>query len=95
MGMATDDSGAEHHCEPTLDTSCEIRGLRCGSTYQASLIASNGMCNTSRSAVVSVETGTVQSNHACILTNHTHIDPKHTNFTTRMYEALVQTESHT
>ncbi|XP_041914101.1 uncharacterized protein LOC121678548 [Alosa sapidissima] len=56
MGTAMDGSGVEHTCKPTLKTHCVIQGLRCSTAYNASLIASNGECNTSRSEVVSVET---------------------------------------
>ncbi|KAG5847415.1 hypothetical protein ANANG_G00125810 [Anguilla anguilla] len=40
-----------------MDTQCQIQGLRCGQTYEASVVATNMRCNSSESDRVTLETG--------------------------------------
>ncbi|KAK1803500.1 hypothetical protein P4O66_020926, partial [Electrophorus voltai] len=55
----TDAEGAEYTCV-TEDLRCQIKGLQCGSTYNASVISTNFNCNSSASATITVETAPCQ-----------------------------------
>lgn len=57
FAMAEDQFGTAHTCISS-DTKCKFSGLRCGSIYNASIIASNIHCNSSVSDSIIVETGT-------------------------------------
>uniref|UniRef100_A0A8C1QH51 Fibronectin type-III domain-containing protein n=1 Tax=Cyprinus carpio TaxID=7962 RepID=A0A8C1QH51_CYPCA len=60
FATAVDQLGTAHTCTSS-DTKCKFSGLRCGSIYNASLIASNSHCNSSVSDSISVETGTTHT----------------------------------
>lgn len=51
-----DSSGGSFTCS-TTDLNCQITGLTCGTTYNASIISSNYKCNSSVSNRITVETG--------------------------------------
>ncbi|RVE73628.1 hypothetical protein OJAV_G00033020 [Oryzias javanicus] len=55
IAMAKDDYGTMHSCN-SLDMGCVISGLKCSTKYNVSVIASNFMCNSSESEVVTIET---------------------------------------
>uniref|UniRef100_A0A8C1EBU1 Uncharacterized protein n=1 Tax=Cyprinus carpio TaxID=7962 RepID=A0A8C1EBU1_CYPCA len=57
FAMVVDQFGTAHTCTSS-DTKCKFSGLHCGSIYNASVIASNAICNSSVSESISVETGT-------------------------------------
>ena len=46
VGCAETDQGDMLYCN-TMDTSCSIQGLGCGSTYNFSVQATDGVCNSS------------------------------------------------
>lgn len=52
----TDSSGGRFTCS-TMDLNCQVTGLNCGTTYNASIISSNYKCNSSVSNRITVETG--------------------------------------
>lgn len=56
IASVTDSSGRAYTCS-TTDLNCQIRGLRCGTSYNASIISSNYKCNSSLSDKITVETG--------------------------------------
>uniref|UniRef100_A0A8B9HN00 Fibronectin type-III domain-containing protein n=1 Tax=Astyanax mexicanus TaxID=7994 RepID=A0A8B9HN00_ASTMX len=55
VATATDPLGATYTCN-TADVGCQIRELNCGTTYTASVFATNFKCNSSVSNTVIVET---------------------------------------
>ncbi|XP_043081301.1 serine-rich adhesin for platelets [Puntigrus tetrazona] len=55
FATAVDQFGTVRTCTSS-DTKCKFSGLRCGSLYKASLIASNINCNSSVSDTINVET---------------------------------------
>ncbi|KTF75017.1 hypothetical protein cypCar_00024381 [Cyprinus carpio] len=55
FAMVVDQFGTAHTCTSS-DTKCKFSGLHCGSIYNASVIASNAICNSSVSESISVET---------------------------------------
>ncbi len=57
FATANNQFGTAHTCTSS-DTKCKFSGLRCGSIYNVSLIASNIHCNSSVSDSIIVETGT-------------------------------------
>lgn len=57
--MAKDSNGIIHSCN-SMDLTCKIEGLKCSTNYTAYVIASNFMCNSSQSEMVTIETGTVR-----------------------------------
>lgn len=57
FAMVVDQFGTAHTCTSS-DPKCKFSGLHCGSIYNASVIASNAICNSSVSESISVETGT-------------------------------------
>lgn len=59
-----DSSGGIYTCS-TADLNCKITGLRCGTTYNASMISSNYKCNSSVSTRITVETGSWWSVPTC------------------------------
>lgn len=63
IATATDELGTNYTCN-SVETHCQITGLRCGATYSAFVIASNIKCNSSISNTIITETGTT----------HTHTD---------------------
>uniref|UniRef100_A0A667XB59 Fibronectin type-III domain-containing protein n=1 Tax=Myripristis murdjan TaxID=586833 RepID=A0A667XB59_9TELE len=56
MATAVDSDGVSHTCN-SMELSCQIHGLKCGTIYTVSVMASNFRCNSSVSAAVLVETG--------------------------------------
>ncbi|XP_072525550.1 uncharacterized protein [Salminus brasiliensis] len=48
FATAQSDSAQSLHCQ-TANTSCVLQGLQCGSVYNFSVLASNGVCNSSYS----------------------------------------------
>ncbi|XP_035277663.1 fibronectin type III domain-containing protein 7-like [Anguilla anguilla] len=46
-----------------MDTQCQIQGLRCGQTYEASVVATNMRCNSSESDRVTLETAPCPPDH--------------------------------
>ncbi|XP_041941446.1 uncharacterized protein LOC121704923 [Alosa sapidissima] len=46
IGMAVHADGSQHSCA-AMDTHCDIQGLRCGTTYDTYVIATNIKCNSS------------------------------------------------
>uniref|UniRef100_A0A8C2DDM7 Fibronectin type-III domain-containing protein n=1 Tax=Cyprinus carpio TaxID=7962 RepID=A0A8C2DDM7_CYPCA len=55
FAMVVDQFGTAHTCTSS-DPKCKFSGLHCGSIYNASVIASNAICNSSVSESISVET---------------------------------------
>lgn len=56
IASVTDSSGGMYTCS-TTELNCQIMGLRCGTTYNASVMSSNYKCNSSASNIITVETG--------------------------------------
>lgn len=56
VAMAEDSNGVIHSCN-SMDLTCQIEGLKCSTNYTAYVIASNFMCNSSESEMVTIETG--------------------------------------
>lgn len=54
--MAQDSDGVTHSCN-SMGLTCKIEGLRCSTNYTAYVIASNFICNSSESEMVTIETG--------------------------------------
>ncbi|XP_076840783.1 uncharacterized protein fndc7b [Brachyhypopomus gauderio] len=52
---ATDAGGAEYTCV-TENLKCQIKGLRCGSTYHAFVVSTNSLCNSSASTTITAAT---------------------------------------
>ncbi|XP_047442067.1 uncharacterized protein LOC125008801 [Mugil cephalus] len=52
---ARDSDGVVHSCN-SMDMLCVLDGLKCGTNYKVHVIASNFMCNSTESEVVTVET---------------------------------------
>ncbi|XP_045544657.1 fibronectin type III domain-containing protein 7 [Salmo salar] len=59
---ATDDAGVVHTCN-SMDTKCQIKGLRCSSTYNAFVTATNLKCNSSNSEIVTIKTASCLPDH--------------------------------
>ncbi|XP_071011253.1 fibronectin type III domain-containing protein 7-like [Oncorhynchus clarkii lewisi] len=59
---AMDDAGVVHTCN-SMDTKCQIKGLRCSSTYNAFVTATNLKCNSSDSEIVTIETAPCLPDH--------------------------------
>ncbi len=59
VAMAKDSDGVIHSCN-SMDVTCKIEGLKCSTNYTAYVIATNFMCNSSASEMVTIETGTVR-----------------------------------
>lgn len=59
VAMAKDSNGVIHSCN-SMDLTCKIEGLKCSTNYTAYVIASNFLCNSSESEMVTIETGTVR-----------------------------------
>lgn len=57
VAMAQDSYGVIHSCN-AMGLTCKIEGLRCSTNYTAYVIASNFICNSSESEMVTIETGT-------------------------------------
>lgn len=57
VAMAQDSYGVIHSCN-SMGLTCKIEGLRCSTNYTAYVIASNFICNSSESEMVTIETGT-------------------------------------
>ncbi|KAJ8274470.1 hypothetical protein COCON_G00090950 [Conger conger] len=53
----------------SMDTQCQIQGLRCGQTYNGSVIATNLRCNSSESARVTLETAPCPPDHVEAILN--------------------------
>ncbi|XP_055799638.1 fibronectin type III domain-containing protein 7-like [Salvelinus fontinalis] len=62
IATAMDDAGVVHTCN-SMDTKCQIKGLRCSSTYNAFVTATNLKCNSSDSEIVTVETAPCLPDH--------------------------------
>jgi len=56
IATATDGAGVVRTCN-AMGNECKISGLHCSSNYTAFVIATNVKCNSSKSEIVSVETG--------------------------------------
>ncbi|XP_008292889.1 uncharacterized protein fndc7b [Stegastes partitus] len=56
VAIAEDINGVIHSCN-SIKMSCSMHGLECSTTYKVYVIASNFMCNSSVSEMVTVETG--------------------------------------
>lgn len=59
VAMAKDSNGVIRSCN-SMGLTCKIEGLKCSTNYTAYVIASNFMCNSSESEMVTIETGTVR-----------------------------------
>ncbi|XP_044055462.1 uncharacterized protein LOC122877670 [Siniperca chuatsi] len=55
VAMAKDSNGVIYSCN-SMDFTCMIEGLKCSTNYTAYVIASNFMCNSSKSEMISIET---------------------------------------
>ncbi|KAI3368520.1 hypothetical protein L3Q82_025527 [Scortum barcoo] len=55
VAMARDSNGVVQSCN-SMDLSCKIKGLKCSTNYTAYVIASNFMCNSSVSEMVTIRT---------------------------------------
>uniref|UniRef100_A0A8P4G5R4 Fibronectin type-III domain-containing protein n=1 Tax=Dicentrarchus labrax TaxID=13489 RepID=A0A8P4G5R4_DICLA len=55
IAMVVDSNGVIHSCN-SMDLTCMIEGLTCSTNYTAYVIASNLMCNSSKSEMIAVET---------------------------------------
>ncbi|XP_058265731.1 uncharacterized protein LOC131365857 [Hemibagrus wyckioides] len=55
IASVTDSSGGSFTCS-TMELNCQVTGLNCGTTYNASIISSNYKCNSSVSNRITVET---------------------------------------
>ncbi|XP_075901618.1 uncharacterized protein fndc7b isoform X2 [Nelusetta ayraudi] len=55
VAMAQDSYGVIHSCN-AMGLTCKIEGLRCSTNYTAYVIASNFICNSSESEMVTIET---------------------------------------
>ncbi|XP_046724804.1 fibronectin type III domain-containing protein 7-like [Silurus meridionalis] len=58
IASVTDSLGGQYSCS-TTNLNCQITGLRCGTTYNATIISSNYKCNSSVSNKITVDTGTL------------------------------------
>lgn len=56
VAMAQDGYGVIHSCN-SMGLTCKIEGLKCSTNYTAYVIASNFICNSSESEMVTIETG--------------------------------------
>lgn len=59
VAIAMDSNGVIHSCN-SMQLTCEIEGLRCSTNYTAYVIASNFLCNSSKSEMIIIETGTMR-----------------------------------
>ncbi|XP_060792637.1 fibronectin type III domain-containing protein 7-like [Neoarius graeffei] len=55
IASVTDSSGGMYTCS-TMELNCQITGLRCGTTYNATVMSSSYKCNSSLSNIITVET---------------------------------------
>ncbi|KAI5096119.1 hypothetical protein C0J45_14549, partial [Silurus meridionalis] len=55
IASVTDSLGGQYSCS-TTNLNCQITGLRCGTTYNATIISSNYKCNSSVSNKITVDT---------------------------------------
>ncbi|CAJ1061142.1 uncharacterized protein LOC117806306 [Xyrichtys novacula] len=62
VAIAVDIDGVIHSCN-ALDTMCQIVGLKCSTNYTAYVLASNFMCNSTGSEMVTIETAACPPNH--------------------------------
>ncbi|KAL7397583.1 hypothetical protein ABVT39_024505 [Epinephelus coioides] len=62
VAMAKDSNGVIHSCS-SMDLTCKIMGLTCSTNYTAYVIASNFMCNSSKSEMVTIETAACPPSH--------------------------------
>ncbi|XP_034531079.1 uncharacterized protein LOC117806306 [Notolabrus celidotus] len=62
MAIAMDSDGAIHSCT-SIDLMCKIEGLKCSTNYTAYVIATNLMCNSSKSEMVTIETAACPPDH--------------------------------
>ncbi|XP_012990390.2 uncharacterized protein LOC105029012 isoform X2 [Esox lucius] len=62
IATVTDDTGVLHTCN-SMNTECQITGLRCSSTYTAFVTASNLICNSSHSDTIYIETVPCPTDH--------------------------------
>nr|XP_046247875.1 uncharacterized protein LOC124060678 [Scatophagus argus] len=62
VATAEDSDGVVHSCN-SMDSTCKIEGLKCSTNYTAYVIASNFMCNSSESEMVTVETAACPPDH--------------------------------
>ena len=56
IATAMDEAGEIRTCN-AVGNECKINGLQCSSNYTAFVISTNLQCNSSKSKIVSVETG--------------------------------------
>lgn len=55
--MFEDSYGHLTNCQSMDNTTCAVNSLACGQTYHVSVIASDGYCDSSPSAIIDVNTG--------------------------------------